>query len=505
MECRRGWSPEFLAANFPLSFRNDALRKWRRRVLMEREKAVLPAMQEFVEYKRDILRLKKEHKKVVDALHGEKPWPEYKVDTPTSLVNLYTDMGYQYKKMTQEIGLLENHVTHNEDARMQLLNLKRDRKVFAVQFKEIRDKYNSNITALYALNESIHRSELLYDGRAAPAAPERREFIMKCPDDGCRGFLSSAYKCGTCNKYACSKCLVVFGAEKDGAHECNKDTLESVKAIKSETRPCPKCGTRIFKVEGCDQMMCTMGDCNTAFSWNTGKIEVGRIHNPHYYEWLRRTGGGAAPREPGDIPCGGIPDYWSVFGRLSYTGLPNSVISDVAECHRNLLDLADVRMRSFPGRAPANVNKDADVDYLMGTLDEAGWCRQLELTEAKWKRKRENYQILQMAVEATADLFRELVRMTQHVGRQERGREPVYDARTQEPILALVKQLEDLRAFVNESLLALAQREHMAVPQFGELWKWVPVRALYKAAPAAGKRGRAAVADEVAGAPAAAT
>lgn len=41
-------------------------------------------------------------------------------------------------------------------------------------------------------------------------------------------------------------------------------------------------------VRNCDQMYCTQ--CNTAWSWKTGVVETGRIHNPHYYEQLRNQG-----------------------------------------------------------------------------------------------------------------------------------------------------------------------------------------------------------------------
>ena len=61
--CKAGWSPDFLASNFPLSFRNDTLRKHRRKILLEREKAMLPAMQVFVEAKKNVAR--------VSVLHEE--------------------------------------------------------------------------------------------------------------------------------------------------------------------------------------------------------------------------------------------------------------------------------------------------------------------------------------------------------------------------------------------------------------------------------------------------
>lgn len=50
----------------------------------------------------------------------------------------------------------------------------------------------------------------------------------------------------------------------------------------------------------CDQMWCT--SCNTAFSWRTLKVVNGTIHNPHYFEYMRRNG--QQDRDPQDIQCG---------------------------------------------------------------------------------------------------------------------------------------------------------------------------------------------------------
>jgi len=79
----------------------------------------------------------------------------------------------------------------------------------------------------------------------------------------------------------CKNCHSLY---KDG-HECKQYDIETVKQILSDTKPCPKCLTRISKIEGCDQMFCV--SCFTAFSWNTGHIENGKIHNPHYFELIR--------------------------------------------------------------------------------------------------------------------------------------------------------------------------------------------------------------------------
>ncbi len=58
-------------------------------------------------------------------------------------------------------------------------------------------------------------------------------------------------------------------------------------------------------LSNCDQMFCT--NCNSAFSWKTLKLVNGNIHNPHYFEWMRRSGQQA--RNPLDIQCGQEVDH----------------------------------------------------------------------------------------------------------------------------------------------------------------------------------------------------
>jgi len=122
-------------------------------------------------------------------------------------------------------------------------------------------------------------------------------FHHKCCDPECLGFVSSAWKCGLCEKFSCTHCREVKGTTKEEveAHVCNADSVETVKFLKIDTKPCPGCGTYIHKTEGCDQMFCT--HCKQLWSWNTGRIEE-RGHNPHYLEWMRnRAGAGGGPAE----------------------------------------------------------------------------------------------------------------------------------------------------------------------------------------------------------------
>jgi len=146
---------------------------------------------------------------------------------------------------------------------------------------------------------NLHRPR---QGQGPHTVQQRRPMVKACPSDTCRGFLSEDFSCPLCETKVCKSCHEILLT--DNEHQCNPDTVESVKAITAQTRPCPSCASSISKIDGCDQMWCTQ--CQTTFSWRTGLKEEGHTHNPHYYEFMRRNGG-AVPRTPGDLPGGAQP------------------------------------------------------------------------------------------------------------------------------------------------------------------------------------------------------
>lgn len=87
----------------------------------------------------------------------------------------------------------------------------------------------------------------MYDGK------EQKEeikdvFMFPCPDNDCRGFIKQrTWNCGLCNIKICKSCHV----KKEEGHKCNKDNVETARMVIKDTKPCPTCKTRIFKIEGC--------------------------------------------------------------------------------------------------------------------------------------------------------------------------------------------------------------------------------------------------------------
>jgi hypothetical protein len=171
----------------------------------------------------------------------------------------------------------------------------------------------------------------------------KKVFIMKCQSTTCNGYLSTSYKCELCNKHTCAKCFDIIENVQaqenvqaaENGHVCKPENVESVTLMKKETRACPGCAVRIYKIDGCDQMWCV--ECNTAFDWVSGKIVNGAIHNPHYYDYLQKKGN--IPRAPGDVLCGGLPFVQHMLQRLAILNTPvnnkkENIVRNLANIHQ---------------------------------------------------------------------------------------------------------------------------------------------------------------------------
>lgn len=248
---------------------------------------------------------------------------------------------------------------------------------------------------------------------------------IKCPAKECNGFVdSSTMICGMCEKKTCKYCHELCNEN----HECNKDTVETVKLMKKDTKNCPKCMFGIHKIEGCDQMYCT--NCNTAFSWRTGEIVIGRIHNPHYYEFLRRTGG--VPREIGDIPCGGLPTVYQI-----------QRFKDVMEEHRIVTHMHHVELALYNTNRILN-NRDLRIKFLNGNITEDEFKVLLQRREKEIEKKKEISQVLNTCIVVSSDVFRTLI-----------------DDKNQSKAKQSIRALFE---FVNESLARVSKLYNCVVP-----------------------------------------
>jgi hypothetical protein len=238
---------------------------------------------------------------------------------------------------------------------------------------------------------------------------QRREFVRRCPCDDCKGFLSTAWKCGVCSKHICKEC----NEEKvDGEeHVCKPENVETVKLLNKDTKGCPKCGTLIFKISGCSQMWCP--DCHTAFNWNTMAIETGVIHNPHFFEFQRRQerdGSGGGGRNLADIPCGGMPTTREVYNLSQRRGgiMPETAAHHLTDIVRSIHHLEYYEIPQYQ-RGDGKNWVEERVRYMVNQLSEEDFKRLLQRHEKTRDRNRENVEIMRMVVNVISDLMRQLV------------------------------------------------------------------------------------------------
>lgn len=305
IECMRGWDREFQYNNFGSKWINNKYKKYRKQLLLDREKARLPETQPIVE----------EYLKCA----------EYK-EQIESLKVIRDEYFNKYSEISKQIMSLENKC------------------------------------------DKIKRGEF--------SVKEKRKFVKKCPNNNCRGYLSSSYKCDLCSIHVCSKCHEIKGFTRNEEHTCNDDNIKTVEMLKKETKPCPSCATLIYKIDGCNQMWCTQ--CKVAFSWSTGRIENGVIHNPHYYEWMQNNNNGNI-QNPGTVVCGGVPDYYNmrfhVFNKINSVEnikLYNTLTNLHRSCNHNLYTVIDTLRNSVNG---AINNTDLRIRFLANEIDEKHFAK----------------------------------------------------------------------------------------------------------------------------------
>jgi hypothetical protein len=214
-----------MAANFPLSFRNDTLRKHRRKILLEREKSLLPAMQIFVEYYKNM----KKYEAEMDAIRipfGDVNWRpkteegleaqekttcyrfislrdernrmKYRLSSISAQVmELKRDLAAKaITQMTVEApgcgeALIAERTKKLSDESVELRTLRKQRAILKTRFeatnepyKAVQEEYNTQREALRVATMNFWHNRRSYDGTATDAPAQKREFIMKCADEG---------------------------------------------------------------------------------------------------------------------------------------------------------------------------------------------------------------------------------------------------------------------------------------------------------------------------------
>lgn len=581
IHCRVNYNDTTLGEICTRTYLNQTYFKHRQEVLINRERANLPALQETA------LREQRRRKKdvLINAINAEiTAFKARRVE----VMREYNQVYGEYYGAGQQTPTRMTRLNQLLDESNELLERVREKKdlIYAIRWPpRARDE---------VVVEDDKKEE------------EKKKFVRRCTRDGCQGFLSTAWKCGLCEWYSCSHCFVVKGQTHDVPHECKKEDVETAELIKKDCKPCPKCGEFIQKSSGCfapdtpvlcwngtikmsqdiregdelvgddgtkrtvlgtvsgedtmyevkqnngmsytvnskhtlvlkkrtedgtilpdviemiitdyihqpseykqsyvgykitgeistldiqevgkgeyfgwsvdsnkrfllsdttslrncDQMFCI--SCQTPFSWTSGKIVTsGPIHNPHYYEWMKRTGG-AMPRNPADVPCGGFPGAWELvrFPR----GIRREQANLFYEFHRICQELQDISTRNFRTHFDNTQFTQMNVKFLLGELEEKKWGQQLAIAEKKKKRDGEVQEIMGAFRMAAVELVNRVqLYRNEHI----RSFTDLPPPEAEKFLAALDVEVKELYSLINEAFRAASISSSYSVPYIEAVW-----------------------------------
>jgi len=376
MQCKTIYTEHFMDTQFSVNFRKTTLQKLREDIMIEKEKQHLPGLMHraaaFKEEQQYVKRINEVSKK-------------------------YNEVHAASNKLINILRAYDTIGKNNDDS--EYLNVQN-----AYDRLRTEAQVHVELNKIYRAEKSKLNRIYMYGGTVRVSA------IINCITNGCKGFLDNDFKCGLCSITVCKDCHEEIIGGDNSKHSCNAASVETIKMIQSETKPCSKCSTPIYKIEGCDQMFCTQ--CHTAFSWTTGLIETGRIHNPHYFQWLR-TRHVHVPREIGDVPCGGLPHYPYIENILLNLLVPTA---NILYC-RAILSLAHfIQDKELP-KYPVTQGRSNDMDissihYLAGIITEKQWGNQLFKHEKLREINTEKRLILDMLLAVLVDYFNKINLMT---------------------------------------------------------------------------------------------
>jgi hypothetical protein len=403
-ECGNGWERDYLDGEFTRSFRLTTYKEHREKVLSDRERARLPATQEDAAAYRNALILERTSSEEVERLDKQLRELERLRDAAER-------QRYRARQVTQSYG----RVRMTEDGRIEHVTVR---------------------------------------AKAEPVA-----FVKPCPAPDCRGFLSTAWKCGLCNLYSCPECHELKGESREAEHTCDADKVATVRLLSRDSRNCPKCGVTITKLEGCDQMWCTA--CNTGFSWRTGRIAEGPVHNPHYFQWLARQGHDphAAPAVGRVMDCeadldtqvtralyptvynGNLPAYYM---RRQVQNIADEDARYLAEAWRLMREGQDYNREEINNEERFRILR---VKHMTGDLTEEAWKTALQRAEKDANFQRSVRQVRDVYVGAVRDLIRQVLT-------------PGHDKK------AIRKQVEELIDYCNKSYEEVSKRFGRITPRY---------------------------------------
>jgi hypothetical protein len=282
-------------------------------------------------------------------------------------------------------------IVHSEIKRRQLQKQIRSlysKKRQLKRMKKCLDEINFNIKELID-----KKSEYI---KIKKKESKQKKILIPCPKKQCRGMILDNCICCICELLICFDCL----QEKKENHQCIVSDKETAIEIRRNTKPCPQCGVRIFKISGCDQMWCTQ--CHSTFSYETGKkLNQTMIHNPHYFEYIFNNN----VNEQNDCER----DFLNyVINRLNQNNNLDKYRSFIQVLLNRIYHFEHMILPQYT-IDPLKTNADIRCKYLLKDIDKKDLKRLLYKREKRNLKKTAVYQVLQILIQTVKDCVLRLI------------------------------------------------------------------------------------------------
>lgn len=344
MQCRRTWNRDVVLSVFPGTWVNGPYKIHRERVLIDREKQLLPQSQELVaNYKRArTLRASAANKKL------------------------------ELTELVARSNVLKRQIS-DETYRAERL---------------ARNGYRGT-----AGGNQEKRPKL--------------EFIAPCPVLECRGFLNGDMVCGTCQTKACTRCGMALTTEhhecsaddvasfqmiRKQTKPCPKCAVPTTKASGCHQMWCTQCHTT---------WNWSSGAIETGVIHNPHYFQYLRQRNPGG-DIPRQPGdvpGGAMER----CDRRHFPHGWDVRQRLRKNGIPEAIEDRVLATLRNYIHIQEIAIPQL--RHPEDENTDLRLKYLINDITERDFEIQLQRREKKRERDNAVRDVYEMVIDTSRDVL----------------------------------------------------------------------------------------------------
>ena len=159
--------------------------------------------------------------------------------------------------------------------------------------------------------------------------------------------------------------------------------------------------------------------CRTPFSWRTGRIFQGVVHNPEYFRFLRdraAAGGTDVPRQPGDVLGGrGIcgnhrrVEMHDLDRALRLQTPASEVRGYIYVIKQKSRHIEYSEMAHLARRNQDRSNADLRLKYLTHNISREEWKRQLLLREKKRDKEIALRDVYEMFIDVTNDILLTLI------------------------------------------------------------------------------------------------